>query len=84
MVTSSTTTKRFGRAVQPKPQPTNKDRLLAYEDLQSKGIRYSRNWLRDLAKHGHFPKPVMLSARRAAWYERDIDAWLASKAEAAR
>jgi predicted DNA-binding transcriptional regulator AlpA len=79
MVTSSP--RVFGRAVQPKPQPANKDRLLAYEDLQSKGIRYSRNWLREMAKNGQFPKPVMLSARRAAWYERAIDAWLASKAE---
>jgi predicted DNA-binding transcriptional regulator AlpA len=56
--------------------------LLAYEDLQSKGIRYSRNWLRELVKNGLFPKPVMLSARRAAWREQDIDACIASKLDA--
>ncbi len=32
------------------------------------------------ASLGHFPKPLILSPGVSAWYEHEIDAWLAERA----
>jgi len=57
------------------PQIAGK-RMLGPEDLPSKGIRFSRGYLRELWEQARFPKPVYLSARRYAWEESVIDQWL--------
>lgn len=54
-------------------------RLLDYEALQERGIRYSRPHLWRLWTSGKFPKPIKLSASRNAWLESDIDAWIESR-----
>ena len=69
----------FGKALPPRETPLAGPRMLAREDLPLKGIRYSRNYLRRLWESGRFPKPIKLSARRLAWRESDIDAWIDEK-----
>lgn len=54
-------------------------KLLAYEDLKSKGIPYSKIQLWRLEKSGKFPKRVRLGGgQRYAWAEREIDNWIAA------
>jgi predicted DNA-binding transcriptional regulator AlpA len=73
--------KVFGKARAPKVVAPPKTRMIAWEDLPSKGIRYHRNYLRRLWEEGRFPKPVHLSARKLAWPEAAIDEWIANKIE---
>lgn len=54
-------------------------RLLGPKDLPAKGIPFNANHLRRLWTLGKFPKPTYLSARRYAWPETVIDAWLNEK-----
>jgi predicted DNA-binding transcriptional regulator AlpA len=54
-------------------------RLVDYEGLQKRGIRYSRPHLWRLWTTGKFPKPIKLSASRNAWLEADIDAWIKAR-----
>jgi predicted DNA-binding transcriptional regulator AlpA len=59
-------------------------RVLSLEDLSDiKGIRFHRNTLRRLWQSGEFPRPFHLSPRKMVWREDSIDAWIASKVEAA-
>ncbi len=44
------------------------------------GMSKSTVWRKSAA--GEFPKPVKLSERITAWCMDDVDAWLASKAQA--
>ena len=66
------------RAPQPAPPPTQ-TRMLAWEDLPSKGIYLHRNYLRRLWEEGRFPKPIHLSARKLAWPEDVIDERIGTK-----
>jgi prophage regulatory protein len=55
-------------------------RLLDYDDLAAKGIRYSRCHLWRLIKAGRFPKPVKLGdGARNAWVEMEIDAFIKAR-----
>lgn len=58
-------------------------RYLTLKDLPEKGICYHVNHLRRMWGDGRFPQPIHLSPRKLAWAESVIDAWLASKGEAA-
>jgi hypothetical protein len=72
--------KVFGKARAPKvAPPTTNNKMLAWEDLPSKGIYFHRNYLRHLWENDRFPKPVYLSARKLAWPEAAIDEWIANK-----
>jgi prophage regulatory protein len=51
-------------------------RLLSYEDLRAKGIRFSRQWLLVLQKQNRFPRTVNLGAAHVGFIEREIDEWL--------
>jgi predicted DNA-binding transcriptional regulator AlpA len=76
--------KIFGRARAPRQAaPTTATRMLAWEDLPSKGIYFHRNYLRRLWEEGRFPKPVYLSQRKLAWPEAVIDEWINNKVELA-
>jgi prophage regulatory protein len=48
-------------------------RLIDYEGLQERGIRYSKPHLWRLSNSGKFPKPVKVSLSRNAWVESEID-----------
>lgn len=70
--------KVFGKARAPQVAPST-TRMLAWEDLPSKGIYYHRNYLRRLWEEDRFPKPVHLSPRKLAWPEAVIDEWIENK-----
>jgi prophage regulatory protein len=57
-------------------------RLLSYEDLEAKGIRYSRVHIWRLVRAGKFPPPFKWSEGdgvRNQWVEEEIDALMASR-----
>jgi prophage regulatory protein len=55
-------------------------RLISYEELKLKGIRYSRDHVRRLGQEGKFPRPVHLGGgRRVAFIESEIDEYLAAQ-----
>lgn len=51
-------------------------RLLAHEDLKSKGIPYSKPHLWRLERAGKFPKRVPIGASRYGYVETEIDAYV--------
>jgi prophage regulatory protein len=59
-------------------------RLLDYQDLRAKGIKYSRVHLWRLEAAGKFPRRVRLSPARHAWIEDEIDDHLESLVAAQR
>jgi predicted DNA-binding transcriptional regulator AlpA len=58
--------------------------VLSYKDLQSLGIDYSKQHLRDLERAGRFPKRHYLSPRRYGWKEFEIREWLQRRWEESR
>jgi prophage regulatory protein len=54
-------------------------RLLSYEDLESKGIPYSRPHIWRLIKAGKFPKPVKIGAAKNCWVESEVDALIEAR-----
>jgi prophage regulatory protein len=48
-------------------------KLLDYQDLRAKGIKYSRVHLWRLEAAGKFPKRVRLSPARHGWLEDEVD-----------
>jgi len=55
-------------------------KILSPQELKTKGIRFSRQHLHRLTKHGLFPKPIKLGAATNGWIEAEIDAWIAARA----
>jgi prophage regulatory protein len=55
-------------------------RVLSYPDLRSKGIPFSKVWIRQLVKLGKFPRPIRLGENRNAFVESEIDQWLRERA----
>jgi prophage regulatory protein len=52
-------------------------RLLSYDDLEPRGIRFSRVHLHRLERAGLFPQHVKIGAGNfIAWFEDEIDAYL--------
>ncbi|MCF6112393.1 helix-turn-helix transcriptional regulator [Mesorhizobium muleiense] len=62
-------------------QDNANDPLIPLDDLPTKGIRYSRNYIDRMIKEDRFPKPVFLSPRRRAFLESEIDAWLKARVD---
>ena len=56
-------------------------RLLDYDDLWERGIKYSKCQLWRLEKADRFPQPVRLSATRKCWAEDEIDAWIQARVD---
>jgi predicted DNA-binding transcriptional regulator AlpA len=54
-------------------------RLLDWDDLQARGIRFTKNHLRRMWADGRFPPPVNLTPRKLAWDADVIDAWIEQK-----
>jgi prophage regulatory protein len=53
-------------------------RLIAYDDLKFKGIRYSKVHLSRLEKQKKFPKRVPLGPARYGYVEEEIDQYIES------
>jgi hypothetical protein len=49
---------------------------LDQEDLNARGIKYSRNHLRRMWERGDFPRPFLPTPRKLVWRADDIDAWV--------
>jgi prophage regulatory protein len=57
-------------------------KLITFNQMKSdKGVPYCRVHLMRKVDAGEFPRPVTLSGKRIAWIEKEIDAWIADKAE---
>jgi hypothetical protein len=54
-------------------------KLLRFADLRARGIVTSWPMLRYRVAHNDFPPGIMLGANTRAWYEEDIEAWVASR-----
>jgi predicted DNA-binding transcriptional regulator AlpA len=53
-------------------------KLLRYCDLkETRGITYSRRHLRRLEDERKFPKRVMMGPKTPAWFESEVDGYLA-------
>jgi len=58
-------------------------KLVSYDDLEPRGIRFSRVHLRRLEARGLFPQHVKIGAGNfIAWFEDEIDAYLDALAAA--
>jgi prophage regulatory protein len=57
-------------------------RLLAFEELASKGIRLSKSTVRRLENAGKFPRHVHPSPGTNAWVESEIDEYIVNLAAA--
>lgn len=53
-------------------------KILARKALCAK-VPYSDLWILKLESIGRFPKRIVLSPRRVAWDEAEIDAWIESR-----
>jgi prophage regulatory protein len=51
-------------------------KVLGYPDLQSKGIKWTRQHIHRLVKEGRFPPPFKLGDKTNAWTETEIDKYL--------
>jgi prophage regulatory protein len=54
-------------------------RLIAYDDLRIKGIRYSKSQLWRLERDGRFPKRVRIGPQHHGWVEEEIDQLIADR-----
>ena len=54
-------------------------RLLDYDGLRSKGIKWSKPHLWRKERAGEFPKRVPLGLRSHGWDEQEIDGWIAAR-----
>src|SRR5262245_47470266 len=58
------------------PRKKKTTRVLMYDDLVARGIKFGRQQLRNLWRSGDFPPPTYLTARRLVWPEDVIEKWL--------
>lgn len=58
-------------------------RFLTYDDLKTKGVRYSKPHLWRLIKEGKFPPPIKGLGSQNVWTEPEIDAAVAERVAAA-
>lgn len=57
------------------------DRLLTIEEVGSR-LRLSKPTIYKLIRQGQFPKQLRLCANKVVWIEREVDEWIAARAEA--
>jgi prophage regulatory protein len=57
-----------------------KQKILGFNDLAPRGIRFSRVHVSRLEKEGKFPQHLNLAPQSIGWLEEEIDAWIAARA----
>src|SRR5262249_15802045 len=66
------------------PAPPTKDdswgQLFSRADLKNLGVSYSNPHLIKLEREGRFPKRLVLSPGKVAWFRREVIAWIEAKA----
>jgi prophage regulatory protein len=61
----------------PEPERRTPQRILSYEDLKERGIKFSRQWIVHLIKEDKFPKTIKLGQGHSVGFiESEIDAWI--------
>ena len=60
---------------------TERDTLLTIEDVAVR-TRLSKPTIYKLIRQGDFPRQLRLCANKVAWIEREVDGWIAARAEA--
>jgi prophage regulatory protein len=55
-------------------------KILGFNDLAGRGIRFSRVHVSRLEKEGKFPKHFNLGPQSIGWLEDEIEAWIAARA----
>jgi prophage regulatory protein len=55
-------------------------KVLDYDDLRAKGIKWSKAHLWRKEKANEFPKRVPLGDRSHGWLEPEIDEWIVARA----
>lgn len=53
--------------------------LLAFSDLATKGVPFTRQHVARLIKQGRFPAPIKLGIGTNRWISSEIDDWLAQR-----
>jgi prophage regulatory protein len=59
--------------------PNHGIKVLSYEDLKTRGIRFSRVWIAHLIRQNKFPRPINIGASHVGFVESEIQEWLAAK-----
>ena len=54
--------------------------LVDRDGLRERGITFSASTLRDMERHGRFPKRIRLSRSRVAWLSVEIDKYIEDRA----
>jgi prophage regulatory protein len=54
-------------------------KFLRFDDLEGRGVPFTRAHLDRLQKAGKFPKKVKLGDNCAAYVESEIEAWIAAR-----
>jgi prophage regulatory protein len=57
-----------------------KQKILGFNDLAQRGIRFSRVHVSRLEKEGKFPKHLNLGPQSIGWLEDEIETWIAARA----
>lgn len=57
------------------------DTLLTVEEVAER-TRLSKPTIYKLIRHGNFPRQLRLCANKVAWLEREVDGWVAERADA--
>jgi prophage regulatory protein len=57
-----------------------KQKILGFNDLAPRGIRFSRVHLSRLEKENKFPKRLNLGPQSIGWLESEVDLWIAARA----
>ena len=57
-----------------------KQKIVGFNDLAPRGIRFSRVHISRLEKEGKFPKHLNLAPQSIGWLEEEVDAWIAARA----
>lgn len=59
----------------------NSDRLLTIEEVGAR-VRLSKPTIYKEIREGRFPRQLRLCANKVAWIEREVEDWIAARAEA--
>jgi prophage regulatory protein len=59
--------------------PDHGIRVLSYEELKARGIRFSRVWIAKLIRENKFPRPINIGVSHVGFVESEINEWLAAK-----
>lgn len=66
------------------PQLQTSERLLRAREVYEGRLQISRSSFYALVRAGEFARPVQITKQRVGWRQSDVDAFIASRPEAAK